>query len=59
MDELTLTVRLHDPKEKDDVAKAAVWVVLKVDRADLALSPTDFTAKYLSGAAATILAPHK
>ena len=46
-DTLTLTIRLHDPKEKNDPALSASWVVIPVDRADLALEPPDFAAKYL------------
>jgi len=46
-DTLTLTLRLHDPKEKQNAALAASWVVIEVDRADLALDPLDFAAKYV------------
>lgn len=46
-DHLTLTLRLHDPKEKKDHQLAASWVTIEVDRADLALAPSDFAAKYL------------
>lgn len=58
-DTLTLTVRLHDPKEKRDRAKSAVWHVVKIAREDLALAEADFAAKHLHAAAAVILAPHK
>lgn len=53
-DHLTLTVRLHDPKEKQNAKLAASWVTVRVDRADLALAPADFAAKYLVGAAAEL-----
>lgn len=46
-DTLTLTLRLHDPKEKKDAKLAASWVVLQVPRADLALAPEEFAAKHL------------
>ena len=46
-DTLTLTFRLHDPKEKQNEKLAASWVVIKVPREDLALAPVDFAAKYL------------
>lgn len=58
-DMLTLTVRLHDPKEKRDRAKSAVWHVVKIPRAALSLSEADFAANHLAPAAAVILAPHK
>ncbi len=46
-DTLTLTVRLHDPKEKKNANLAACWVVIEVPREDLALSPPEFAAKHL------------
>jgi hypothetical protein len=46
-DTLTLTVRLHDPKEKVNPALSASWVVIPVPRADLAMSPPEFAAKHL------------
>jgi hypothetical protein len=44
---LTLTVRLYDPKEKKNAKLAASWVVIKVPRADLQMSPPEFAAKHL------------
>jgi hypothetical protein len=53
-DHLTLTIRLHDPKEKQNAALAASWVVIQVDRVDMALAPEEFAAKYLLGAVAQL-----
>lgn len=53
-DELTLTIRVHDPKEKRDASMSACWVVVKVDRTDAqggaALSEEAFVAKYVNPA---------
>jgi hypothetical protein len=46
-DMLTLTLRLHDPKEKQKPSLCASWVVVQVPREDLQLEPPDFAAKYL------------
>lgn len=46
-DTLTLTVRLHDPKEKVNHKLSASWVVIPVPRADLAMSAPEFAAKHL------------
>jgi len=58
-DMLTLTVRLHDPKEKRDPRKAAVWHTVKIPREALSLSDADFVLNHLTPAAPVILAPHK
>ena len=58
-DMLTLTVRLHDPKEKRDPKKSAVWHVVKIPRAALSLSEADFAANHLLPAVPVILGPHK
>ena len=58
-DMLTLTVRLHDPKEKRDPKKSAVWHVVKIPRAALSLSDADFAANHLLPAVPVILGPHK
>ena len=58
-DMLTLTVRLHDPKEKRDLRKSAVWHIVKIPRAALSLPDADFAANHLAPAAAVILGPHK
>lgn len=47
---LTLTLRLHDPKEKKNAKLAASWHTVQIAREDLALSPADFAAKYLVAA---------
>lgn len=46
-DDLTLTVRLHDPLEKQDAEKAAVWAVVKVPREDMKLGVREFVSKYV------------
>jgi hypothetical protein len=50
-DELTLTIRVHDPKEKRDASMSACWATVRIPRVDLqgaaALSVADFTAKYV------------
>jgi hypothetical protein len=47
-DNLTLSIRLHDPKEKRDPKKSASWVVLKVPREDLKLDAGAFAAKHVT-----------
>jgi len=53
-DELTLTIRVHDPKEKRDASMSACWAVVKVERADVqgdaALSAFAFVKKYVTPA---------
>lgn len=56
MDELTLTIRIHDPKEKQDEQHSTVWVVIKVKREDLQLAPYLFAELYLAPAAEQLLA---
>lgn len=46
--DLTLTLRLYDPAEKLDSAKAASWATISVSRADLSLSAAAFLAKYVT-----------
>lgn len=46
-DTLTLTLRIHDPKEKRDAAKSTSWLVLAVERGDLRMPKMDFIAKYI------------
>lgn len=46
-DHLTLTVRLHDPKERKNAKLSASWVVITVPREDLKMSPPEFAAKHL------------
>ena len=48
LDNLTLTIRLHDPKEKKNAKLSASWVTVQVPRADLALSPEEFAAKHIT-----------
>jgi hypothetical protein len=53
MDDLTLTIRLHDPKEKASASLSASWHVVKVPREDIQsvktgqMSKVDFATKYL------------
>ena len=47
-DTLTLTIRLHDPKEKKDATKSATWTIVKVSRPDLSLTAAEFVAKYVT-----------
>jgi hypothetical protein len=49
-DDLTLTIRVHDPLEKQDAAKSASWAVVKVSRADVTMPLADFIAKYVQPA---------
>jgi len=48
-DSYILTIRIHDPKEKNDSKKAAVWIAVKVDRADAVgtLTEKQFNDKYI------------
>ena len=58
-DSLTLTVRLHDPTEKQDATKSTAWVVMTIPRADLALSAEEFSAKWMTPSASHVLASLK
>jgi hypothetical protein len=49
-DNLTLSIRLHDPAEKKDANKSTGWVVEQIPRADLAMSLDDFVEKYVKPA---------
>lgn len=49
-DNLVLTLRLYDPKEKKSPKLRASWVTIVVARADLQMPPADFAAKYLTPA---------
>jgi len=46
-DTLTLSLRLHDPKEKKDAAKSTRWAVVDVPRTDLVLPFEEFMAQYV------------
>lgn len=54
-DTLSLTVRLHDPKEKKVAKLSAAWHVQQIPRADLALPPEEFAAKYCIPACQQVL----
>lgn len=49
-DLLTLTVRLHDPRERKNLKLSASWISLKIPRGALSLDPAEFAAKYLASA---------
>lgn len=53
-DTLTLTIRLHDPKEKKDATKSTRWATAEVPREDLKLSDAEFSAKYITPALAKL-----
>lgn len=46
-DELTLTIRVHDPKEKKDATKSACWETVKIDRAAISLSADVFCQQFV------------
>ncbi len=46
-DTLKLTVRLFDPKEKNDAKLSASWASVDVPREDVTMQPVDFAAKHL------------
>ena len=46
-DLLTLTIRVHDPKEKQDAALSASWVAVAIPRAAITLPAAEFAAKYV------------
>lgn len=47
-DTLTLTIRLHDPKEKKDPELSASWAVIEVPREDLEIGLADFLEKHVT-----------
>jgi hypothetical protein len=47
-DELTLTLRLHDPLEKKNPAQSASWAVITVPREDISLTSEEFMAKHIA-----------
>jgi hypothetical protein len=53
-DNLTLTIRVHDPFEKEDAEKAASWATISVLRADIGISKIAFAEKYLQPALAQL-----
>jgi hypothetical protein len=52
-DNITLSIRMHDPKEKANAALSASWHIVKVPREDIQavktgqMSKADFATKYL------------
>lgn len=46
-DEVTLTLRVHDAKEKRDPTLSACWAVVKVPREDLQMKVADFCTKHI------------
>lgn len=49
-DTLTLTLRLHDPLEKQELAKSATWAVIEIPREDLKMQKLDFLVKHVEPA---------
>ena len=47
-DELTLTIRVHDPLEKKDPKLSACWVTVKVQRSDIGMPAMAFVEKYIT-----------
>jgi hypothetical protein len=58
-DTLTLTIRIHDPKEKKNAALSTNWAPVEVPREDLALSKAEFIAKWIEPALATMTGKDK
>ena len=46
-DDLTLTIRVHDPLEKADPEMSASWGTIKVPRKDIILPVEDFVNEYV------------
>lgn len=46
-DRITLSLRVHDAREKLDAAKSSGWATVQVDRADLTMPQADFLQKYV------------
>lgn len=46
-DDLTLTIRVHDPLEKADHEMAASWGVIKVSRDHVGMGLEDFVNDYI------------
>ena len=53
-DTLTLSIRVHDPKEKQDATMSACWAVVKVPRADISIPLDQFIEKHVKPALAQI-----
>lgn len=53
-DVLTLTVRLHDPRERTNAKRSAWWGVISIPRADLTLPSADFAVKHVAPLVAEI-----
>ena len=47
-DTLTLTIRLHDPREKKVPELSASWARIEVPREDLQMNGADFIAKHIA-----------
>lgn len=47
-DVLKLTLRLHDPKEKQNPKLAASWVTIEIPREDLGMAPEEFAVKHIA-----------
>jgi hypothetical protein len=51
-DQLTFSLRIHDPQEKKDAAKSTCWVTLQIPREDLKMAKAEFIAKHVEPALA-------
>ena len=58
-DTLTLTIRLHDPREKDDADKSTRWAVIQVPREDFALGASAFLEKHVYPALTHVTERHR
>jgi hypothetical protein len=46
-DNLVLTLRVFDPKEKQDATKSACWATVKIDRAAISLPEDVFVQQFI------------
>jgi hypothetical protein len=49
-DELTLTIRVHDPLERHDPSLSACWATVKIDRAAIRLPMDVFIQQFVAPA---------
>lgn len=47
-DVLHLTVRLHDPRERENAKKSAWWGTVKIPRTDVSLASAEFASKHIT-----------
>ncbi len=46
-DELVLTIRVHDPAEKQDATLSACWQTIRIDRAAISLPADVFAQEFV------------